>query len=92
MFRLPRCPGLGAAPAHWFAWAFLVCCCAMMQPAAQRACGSHVSCRRDATPGQPAGRRWTKYPLLAVDDPLWAKGIVLEDGGQRYVLWRARLL
>ncbi len=87
MFRLPRCPGLGAAPAHWFAWAFLVCCCAMMQPAA--AAGLRVATFRvDVTPplGSPLVGGWTKYPLLAVDDPLWAKGIVLEDGGQRYVL------
>jgi hypothetical protein len=43
--------------------------------------------RVDVTPplGSPLVGGWTN-PLVAIDDPLWAKGIVLEDGGQRYVL------
>jgi hypothetical protein len=43
--------------------------------------------RVDVTPplGSPLVGGWVK-PLVAVDDPLWAKGIVLEDGGRRYVL------
>jgi hypothetical protein len=43
--------------------------------------------RVDVTPplGSPLVGGWVP-PLVAVDDPLWAKGIVLEDRGQRYVL------
>ena len=58
-----------------------------MQPAA--AAGLRVATFRvDVTPplGSPLVGGWIKLPLLAVDDPLWAKGIVLEDNGQRYVL------
>jgi len=41
----------------------------------------------DITPplGSPLCGGWIK-PLEAVDDPLWAKGVVLEDGQRRYVL------
>ena len=41
--------------------------------------------RCDITP--PAGEPlvWAT-PLIKVDDPLWAKGVVLEDGANRYVL------
>jgi len=43
--------------------------------------------RVDVTPplGSPLVGGWVN-PLVAIDDPLWAKGIVLEANGQRYVL------
>ena len=34
----------------------------------------------------PLGERLYSQPLVAVDQPLQAKGIVLDDGGKRYVL------
>jgi hypothetical protein len=57
-----------------------------MQPAA--AAGLRIATFRvDVTPplGSPLCGGWSA-PLVAVDDPLWAKGIVLEENGQRYVL------
>lgn len=43
--------------------------------------------RVEITPplGSPLCGGWIK-PLAGVDDPLWAKGIVLDDGRRRYVL------
>lgn len=43
--------------------------------------------RVDITPplGSPLCGGWIK-PLVGVDDPQWAKGIVIENGVQRYVL------
>jgi len=41
--------------------------------------------RCDVTPGPGAALVWTAR-LVKVEDPLLAKGIVLEDGASRYVL------
>jgi hypothetical protein len=41
--------------------------------------------RSDLTPPPGAPLIWVT-PVVAVDDPLWAKGIVLDDGRNRYVL------
>jgi hypothetical protein len=41
--------------------------------------------RSDATPEMGEPLIWTK-PTAKIEDPLWAKGIVLEEGGARYVL------
>jgi hypothetical protein len=41
--------------------------------------------RADATPPLGEPLIWTT-PTTSVDDPLWAKGIVLEDGRNRYVI------
>lgn len=44
-----------------------------------------ASFRADATPAMGEPNIWTA-PVTQVDDPLWAKGVVLEDNGTRYVL------
>ena len=41
--------------------------------------------RADATPAMGEPNIWVA-PVTHVEDPLWAKGIVLEDDGARYVL------
>ncbi len=41
--------------------------------------------RVNATPPQGEPLIWTT-PVSKVEDPLWAKGIVIEDGSKRYVL------
>lgn len=41
--------------------------------------------RADATPALGEPNIWVT-PVTKVDDPLWAKGVVLEDAGTRYVL------
>ena len=41
--------------------------------------------RSDVTPPPGAPLIWVT-PVVGVDDPLWAKGIVLDDGRSRYVL------
>ncbi|MCX7824545.1 MAG: hypothetical protein N2689_03205, partial [Verrucomicrobiae bacterium] len=44
-----------------------------------------ASFRCDATPPRGATLVWLTK-LKRVADPLWAKGVVLEDGGRRYVV------
>jgi hypothetical protein len=41
--------------------------------------------RADVTPPEGQPLIWVT-PVVKVEDPLWAKGIVLEDGSRRYVL------
>ncbi len=41
--------------------------------------------RSDVTPEPGEPLIWTK-PAIQVDSPLWAKGVVLDSGGSRYVL------
>ncbi len=41
--------------------------------------------RADATPAMGEPLIWT-MPTVKVEDPLWAKGIVLESSGERYVI------
>ncbi len=68
------------------ALACLVWFCGAIEPAT--AAGLKlVTFRVDVTPplGSPLVGGWVN-PLIAIDDPLWAKGIVLDEGGQRYVL------
>ena len=86
MLRLCRCFDTRVVLVRSFALACVVWFCGAMQPAV--AAGPRVaSFRVDVTPplGSPLVGGWVQ-PLVAIDDPLWAKGIVLEDGGQRYVL------
>ena len=41
--------------------------------------------RADVTPPPGEPLIWIT-PVVKVEDPLWAKGIVLEEGGRRYLL------
>jgi hypothetical protein len=73
--------------ARWSALVCVVWFCGATPPT--RAAGLRVAAfRADVTPplGSPLCGGWADKPLLAIDDPLLAKGIVLEEGGQRYVL------
>ncbi|MBL9122879.1 MAG: hypothetical protein JNG90_04555 [Planctomycetaceae bacterium] len=61
----------------------LACLTAMVKASPPRV----ATFRVEITPpdGSPLCGGWIK-PLEGVDDPLWAKGIVLDDGAQKYVL------
>jgi dienelactone hydrolase len=65
----------------------LVVGCRAPRPAAQDSPLRVAVFRCDVTPplGHPLCGGWIK-PLIAVDDPLLAKGVVVEQGGERYVL------
>ncbi len=86
MRRFPRCFGLVArvGPVDRFGVRRFVERCQRSVASGQRV----ATFRVDVTPplGSPLVGGWSKFPLLAVDDPLLAKGIVLDDNGQRYVL------
>lgn len=73
------------------AWVVLLVGTALAQPAALLSANAPVArvatFRVEITPpeGSPLCGGWIK-PLVGVDDPQWAKGIVLDDGRRRYVL------
>ncbi|HEY1785594.1 MAG TPA: hypothetical protein VGG30_08605, partial [Pirellulales bacterium] len=86
MPRSLRCSVLGFHPSRLLFCAWIVCCSGAIAPAA--AAPLRVATFRvDVTPpvGSPLCGGWI-MPMIAIDDPLWAKGVVIEDGDQRYVL------
>ncbi|HTU25143.1 MAG TPA: hypothetical protein VMF30_07085 [Pirellulales bacterium] len=81
--------GLIVQSGLWCGWITVACVAWLGQSALPAVAEAPrvAAFRADVTPpiGSPLVGGWVK-PTIAIDDPLWAKGIVLEADGRRYVL------